>query len=164
MLGVGGQWMTLQEGAVEDARQAGGGQRDKREDRECETSRWQAMQGDRVANNMTRGGGRMPAIILKTMTGTTMQNLHQQKQRNQGRCTPAPPWRYSRSLNRSALLCPLGGVYCHRRCRQSLAPSRRPARPTSQGCGDEDNQPIGGPWPAPCCDAVKDGRCNGVLR
>jgi hypothetical protein len=39
MLGVSGQWMTRREGAVEDARQAGGGQRDKREDEECETSR-----------------------------------------------------------------------------------------------------------------------------
>jgi hypothetical protein len=76
---------------VEDARQAGGGQCNKREEGECETSRWRAMQGDRAANGMTRGGGWMPAIILKTTTATTMQNLHQRKQRNQGRYTPAPP-------------------------------------------------------------------------
>jgi hypothetical protein len=82
---------------VEDVRQAGGGQRDKREEGECERSRWQAMQGDWVANNMTRRGGQMPAIILKTMTITTMRNLHQRKQRKQGRYTPAPPWQYSRS-------------------------------------------------------------------
>ena len=97
MLGVSGQWMTRREGVVEDARQAGSGQRDKREEGECETSRWRAMRGDRAASDMTRGGGRMPVIILKTTTATTMRNLHQRKQRNQGRYTPAPPWRYSRS-------------------------------------------------------------------
>ena len=69
---------------MEDARQAGGGQRDKREEGGCETSRWRAMRGDRAANDMTRGGGRMPEIILKTTTATTMRNLHQRKQRNQG--------------------------------------------------------------------------------
>ncbi len=47
-----------QEGAIEDARQVGGGQRDKREEGEHETSRWQAIKGDWAANNMTRGGGR----------------------------------------------------------------------------------------------------------
>jgi hypothetical protein len=72
MLGVSGQWMTQREEVVEDMRQAGGGQRDKREDGECETSRWRAMRGDRAANDMTRGGGRMPAIILKTATTTTI--------------------------------------------------------------------------------------------
>jgi hypothetical protein len=97
MLGVSRQWMTQREGAVEEARQAGGRQRDKREEGECETSRWRAMQGNWVANDMTRGVGRMLAIILKMTTATTMQNLHQRKQRNQGRYTPALPWRYSRS-------------------------------------------------------------------
>ncbi len=58
MLGVSGQWMAQQEGAVEDARQVGSGQRDKREEGERKTSRWQAMQGDWVANDMTTGGGR----------------------------------------------------------------------------------------------------------
>ncbi len=82
---------------MEDATQVGGGQCDKREEGECETSRWRAMRYDRVANNMTRGGGKMPVIILKTTTAMTMRNLHQRKQRNQGRYTPAPPWRYSRS-------------------------------------------------------------------
>ncbi len=57
MLGVSGQWMTRQEGVVEDARQVGGGQRNKREEGDCETSRWRAMRGNRAANDMTRGGG-----------------------------------------------------------------------------------------------------------
>jgi hypothetical protein len=68
MLGVSGQWMTQREGVVEDVMQAGGQQRNKREEGECETSRWRVMRGDRAANNMTRGGGRMPVIILKTTT------------------------------------------------------------------------------------------------
>jgi hypothetical protein len=84
MLGVSGQWMTQQEGAVEDARQGGGQQCNKREEGECEMSMWRAMRGDRAANDMTRGGGQMPAIILKTTTAMTMRNLHQRKQRNQG--------------------------------------------------------------------------------
>jgi hypothetical protein len=37
-------------------RQVGGGQRDKKGGGH-ELSRWWAMQGDRAANNMTRGGG-----------------------------------------------------------------------------------------------------------
>jgi hypothetical protein len=72
MLGVSGQWMTQQEGAVEDARQAGGRQHNKREEGECERSRWQAMQGNWAVNNMTRRGRQMLAIILKMMTVTTM--------------------------------------------------------------------------------------------
>jgi hypothetical protein len=50
--------MTQQEGAVEDARQAGGRHCNKREEGECETSRWQAMRGDRAANDTASGGGR----------------------------------------------------------------------------------------------------------
>jgi hypothetical protein len=49
--------MTPLEGAVEDVRQAGSGQCDKREEGECETSRWRAMQGNQSANNTTREGG-----------------------------------------------------------------------------------------------------------
>ena len=44
-------------GAVEDARQTGGGQCNKKEEEECETSRWWAMRGDPATNDMTRGGG-----------------------------------------------------------------------------------------------------------
>jgi hypothetical protein len=56
--GVSGQWMTGQEGVVDDSRQAGGRQCNKREEGEHEMSRWQEMQGDSAANNTTRGGGR----------------------------------------------------------------------------------------------------------
>ncbi len=76
---------------MEDASQVGGGQRNKREEGECETSRWRAMQGNRAVNDITRGGGRMPAIILKTTTAMTMQNLHQRKQRNQADIPLHPP-------------------------------------------------------------------------
>ncbi len=54
---MSGQWMTRQEGAVDDGRQAGVGQCNKREEGECETSRWRLMQGDWVANDTIRGGG-----------------------------------------------------------------------------------------------------------
>ncbi len=46
--------MTQQEGAVDDARQAGDRQCDKMEEGEHETSRWWAMQDDWVASNTIR--------------------------------------------------------------------------------------------------------------
>jgi hypothetical protein len=57
MLGVSGQWMTRRGGAVEDARQAGGGQCNKREEGEHEMSIWWVMQGNWAAIDTTRGGG-----------------------------------------------------------------------------------------------------------
>ncbi len=42
---------------MEEVKQAGGRQCDKREGGGHETSGWQTMQGNQVANNMTREGG-----------------------------------------------------------------------------------------------------------
>ncbi len=42
---------------MEDARQVGGRQCNKRDEGECERIRWQAMQGDWAASDTTRGGG-----------------------------------------------------------------------------------------------------------
>ncbi len=56
---------------MEDARQAGGGQCDKREEGERETSGWRAIQGDRAANNTTRGGGQR--TLCKAMGRWTTQ-------------------------------------------------------------------------------------------
>ncbi len=44
---------------MDNARKAGGGQWDKREGREHETSAWQVMQGVWATGNTTKGGGRM---------------------------------------------------------------------------------------------------------
>jgi hypothetical protein len=49
MSGASRQQTTSQEGTVDDARQAGGGQ--------CGVIRWQAMQGNMAVDNETRGGG-----------------------------------------------------------------------------------------------------------
>ncbi len=50
---VSGQWITEQEGEVDDARQAGGRKYNKRgSSGQCELSRWQTMQGDGVEDMM----------------------------------------------------------------------------------------------------------------
>jgi hypothetical protein len=49
--------MTQREGVVDDARQVSGGQCNKREEGEHETSRLQMMQCNWAANDTTRGGG-----------------------------------------------------------------------------------------------------------
>jgi hypothetical protein len=63
--------MTRQEGAVNNARQAGSGQRDDRDEGEHETSGWWGMQGNQAANDTTRGWGQR--TLCKVMGWWTTQ-------------------------------------------------------------------------------------------
>jgi hypothetical protein len=77
MRGVSGHWMTQQEGGVDDARQAGGRQRDKREGGECETMQGRlggkqhdkrrgaedTLLGDGAVDNTLRGKSRQLRAI-----------------------------------------------------------------------------------------------------
>ncbi len=160
---------------------AGSGWHDKRG--------WWKTQGKQAVDNATRGrrgnvrqvgGGRCKAIGRQTTwqeEGGGCQQLSWRR-RLQQRCETYT--RGSRGIRADLPLHRPGGIQdprivllffvCRGGCiaiantGSCWCRQRRPAWPTSWGHDDDDNQPIGGPLPAPCRDAVKDGGCDGVLR